>query len=1026
MSRIKRISLMSLFILFVGSLSFIIVGPIQKEAKDQTAILFQDFEGDQEPFTVTENVKGSITDEEAYEGEQSLKYEVTESGDPSETKGSIHFKSMDGPVDVTDQQYLILYIKDTQGSNTMKMSLTDSHGVSSSFSWKSPSTEKDEWVQYHVPVDSFDRVDLSSIEEIRIGQWNEGVYYIDQVIFTNELPPTPPARPEAFKPSGEYSKLVRVELSVKEGNLPIYYTLDGTEPDETSEKYEKPLVITKDVTIKAVAYDPEYDLYSKVSTFEYIIVDQEEVIEPQLSLSSGTYYHQQDISITTPTDNALIYYTLDGSTPTENSQLYEGPIEISESVTIRAIAVKDGVQSEEVVGEYTITGESSPFLKADGKVLRNNYGSGEEIILRGTNVGGWLVMEEWMNPIDSPDQKTTIATLTERFGAEKAWELINVYQDHYWQEEDFDRVKKEGMNVLRLPFTYFEMLKEDGSLKETAFDRLDWFIDEAEKRELYVILDLHGAPGSQNGKDHSGDISHPDGGNLYGNEENMNRTVFLWEQVAERYKDREWVAGYDVLNEPEGAYGEEQFAFYDRLYQAIRDVDPNHTLYFEAIWDPMDLPNPEVYNWDNVVYSYHFYGWDDIDGFDYQKEFTDSKVQMVNEQTNYDVPLLVGEFTLFNNIQSWDYALRVYEEQGWNYTTWTYKVTGYGSSWGLYTGEPPRVNIHEDSEEEIREKWSQVGTDTSYIRNNYIADTLRNYLDPQARTNDERFLIEDFEETKDDDNFKTGDLAQASLDRENKAAGEASVKVVVQEGTDIDEKHILFESSKGKAFDLSDNKNSFPNYLVFDVYNSTNTFQRAYVTLVDSSGDKASAWTHEPTKAMPKSWSKVPLLLSSVEGKIDLTEIVEIRIAFDQAGTYNIDNIFVGQSFANDLPKERIEFPITTDPDEEDPDEEDPDEKDEIEEDPKEEAESEGNEEKETNDDSGEENETDETPIENESDESDKDDPSPEFAEDKETDEESGEELPQTATNIFNYIFVGLFLIGLGSFIFLRNRKQSQ
>src|SRR5699024_3894485 len=188
---------------------------------------------------------------------------------------------------------------------------------------------------------------------------------------------------------------------------------------------------------------------------------------------------------------------------------------------IKAIAVQGDDQSEEVVSEYVITNESSAFLKADGKILRINFGSGDQVTLRGTNVGGWLVMEEWMSPVNSPDQKTTVETLTERFGSKKAWELIDVYQNHYWQTSDFDLVKKEGMNVLRLPFSYFEMLEEDGSLKETAFDRLDWFIQEAEKRELYVILDLHGAPGSQNGKDHSGDISHPNGGNLYGNEENM-------------------------------------------------------------------------------------------------------------------------------------------------------------------------------------------------------------------------------------------------------------------------------------------------------------------------------------------------------------------------------------------------------------------------------------------------------------------------------------------------------------------------
>lgn len=79
----------------------------------------------------------------------------------------------------------------------------------------------------------------------------------------------------------------------------------------------------------------------------------------------------------------------------------------------------------------------------------------------------------------APDQKTMLETFTKRFGEAKAWELINTYQDNWFTEADFITLKEEGVNCLRLPITYFEMANLDGTLKETAFDRLDWFIEEA-------------------------------------------------------------------------------------------------------------------------------------------------------------------------------------------------------------------------------------------------------------------------------------------------------------------------------------------------------------------------------------------------------------------------------------------------------------------------------------------------------------------------------------------------------------------
>ncbi|GMA08343.1 hypothetical protein GCM10025886_14940 [Tetragenococcus halophilus subsp. flandriensis] len=100
-------------------------------------------------------------------------------------------------------------------------------------------------------------------------------------------------------------------------------------------------------------------------------------------------------------------------------------------------------------------------------------------------------------------------TLTERFGEDLAWELVNQFQDHWFTEYDFDVLQEEGVNLLRLPITHFEMANEDGSLNDKGRERLEWFLSEAEKREMYILIDLHGAFGSQNGKDHSGDISNP-------------------------------------------------------------------------------------------------------------------------------------------------------------------------------------------------------------------------------------------------------------------------------------------------------------------------------------------------------------------------------------------------------------------------------------------------------------------------------------------------------------------------------------
>ena len=95
--------------------------------------MFQDFERDSDVFTATPNAIGSISADEAYEGNQSLKYEVLPTGIRVKVKGSISITSIGDSVDATGMDYLVFIIKDTQGSNTIKVSFTDSSGKSTNF-----------------------------------------------------------------------------------------------------------------------------------------------------------------------------------------------------------------------------------------------------------------------------------------------------------------------------------------------------------------------------------------------------------------------------------------------------------------------------------------------------------------------------------------------------------------------------------------------------------------------------------------------------------------------------------------------------------------------------------------------------------------------------------------------------------------------------------------------------------------------------------------------------------------------------
>ena len=330
-------------------------------------------------------------------------------------------------------------------------------------------------------------------------------------------------------------------------------------------------------------------------------------------------------------------------------------------------------------GEFT----DDDYLIVKGNKLVNQ--NDEEIQLKGVNVGGLFVTESWMSAPRMSEDKTDHLTLTntlyQRFGEEKTLKIWSSFREYFWSEEDLENCENMGINTIRIPFSYMSLdpafhnvPKKEG--QEFNFDALDEFVEGCARYHIYVILDLHGAYGSHNGQDHSGemlyDVSEVD---FFYNEEKQNKTIHLWEEIAKHYKGVNSIAAYDLLNEPgekAGTTSERHWNFYDKLYDAIRKVDNDRPLIMESCWDGANLPSPSIYQWNNVIYSFHNYsGTSDVTA---NMNSFKNKLNGVYAQT-YDVPFYMGEFSCYGSHESWRTTLQYLNDENWHWTSWTYKLS---------------------------------------------------------------------------------------------------------------------------------------------------------------------------------------------------------------------------------------------------------------------------------------------------------------------------------------------------------------
>jgi glucan 1,3-beta-glucosidase len=223
------------------------------------------------------------------------------------------------------------------------------------------------------------------------------------------------------------------------------------------------------------------------------------------------------------------------------------------------------------------------------------------MVMRGVNLGGWLVLEKWMTPTlfkgaDAVDEYTFMQTKGAR-------EKLRDHQKNFIREADFKWLHDNGVQAVRIPVGYW--ILEGDKPYVSAIGRLDWAFAMAEKYDIEVLICLHGAVGSQNGHDHSGKVGRAE---WYANAQYRNQTITTLEALASRYRDSAKFWGIELLNEPKpGLFQLKLRAFYRNAYQALaRILRPSTRIVFHDAFTPR-LMNAAITGSARTMMDIHWY-----------------------------------------------------------------------------------------------------------------------------------------------------------------------------------------------------------------------------------------------------------------------------------------------------------------------------------------------------------------------------------------------------------------------------------
>jgi hypothetical protein len=294
-------------------------------------------------------------------------------------------------------------------------------------------------------------------------------------------------------------------------------------------------------------------------------------------------------------------------------------------------------------------------------------GRGEPLVLRGVGLGNWLLPEGYMWKFEHPETQSPreIESLIEDLiGPARAAEFWDRFRAGFITEDDIARIRAEGMNHVRVPINSRVVMDDAGELIEPGLALIDHVIEWCHDHDLWVVLDLHGAPGGQTGTNIDDSRGSPE---LFLSDRYRMLTIELWRALAQRYRDETAVAAYDLLNEPlpnqfQHIYADDLRDLYRELTSAIREIDPNHMISYEGThW----ATNWDVFSevWDsNSILQFHKY-WSAPDRPSIQR--------YIDVGRELALPIYMGEGGE-NNLDWLQTAFQLYDDCGisWNFWTW--------------------------------------------------------------------------------------------------------------------------------------------------------------------------------------------------------------------------------------------------------------------------------------------------------------------------------------------------------------------
>jgi len=335
---------------------------------------------------------------------------------------------------------------------------------------------------------------------------------------------------------------------------------------------------------------------------------------------------------------------------------------------------------------YSTSGLAQGFLRADGKKIVNE--KGENVLLRGVGLGGWMLQEGYMLKINKEGQQYRIRErIEELMGAKQTQEFYDLWLANHTRKIDVDSMKAWGFNSIRLPMHYNlytlpiekESVKGQNTWLDKGFAMTDSLLSWCKANQMYLILDLHAAPGGQ-GNDLNISDRDPSKPSLWDSPANQEKTIALWRKLAERYANEPWIGAYDIINEPNWGFedlAKDKNGINEKnneplkklmvdITKAIREVDKKHIIIIEGNgWG--NNYNGILPPWDNnMVLSFHKY-------WSYNDQA--SAENMIKTRDQYNIPVWLGETGENSNVWFTE-AIRLFETNNIGWAWWPLKKVG--------------------------------------------------------------------------------------------------------------------------------------------------------------------------------------------------------------------------------------------------------------------------------------------------------------------------------------------------------------